>query len=117
MRKIAVAAVLMIAAAPAQAGELWEAFQACMTEALASENMTVPLMKPQPGQGSLSVRCRGAAASRLFEAMSVVGKPGSAAGVTTRSSEAVQCFRFSGPPVSSECMVTIGVGAPFNDAL
>lgn len=119
MNRIAAAAALAITtlAGPAEAGELWTSFRACMSEALVAETMTLPLAKPEPGQTTLSVRCRGASASRLFEAMSAIGKPGSAAGVDTRAAEAVQCFRFTGPPASYECMVTIGVGAPFLNAL
>ena len=119
MRKTLVTAALIlgVAAVPAQAGELWTSFRACLSDALTAETMTLPLEKRQPGQTTLSIRCRGASASRLFEAMATVGKPGSATGMTTRSAEAVQCFRFTGPPVSDECLVTIGVGAPFLDGL
>jgi flavin reductase (DIM6/NTAB) family NADH-FMN oxidoreductase RutF len=46
-----------------------------------------------------------------------VGKQDSASGLETRSSEAVQCFRFAGAPVTFECMVTIAVGVPFRDGL
>lgn len=119
MRTLAVTAALAAAvvAGPAEAGELWTSFRACLSDALTAETMTLPLAKPEPGQTTLSVRCRGASANRLFEAMSAVGKPGSASGIDTRAAEAVQCFRFTGPPASYECMVTIGVGATFLNAL
>jgi len=119
MQRIAVIAVLAIAAGagPAQAGDLWKAYRACMSDALAAETMTLPLARPEPGKASLSVRCRGDSAARLYEAMAVVGRKGSGTGVETRTSESVQCFRFAGSPVSHECIVTIGVGAPFLDAL
>jgi hypothetical protein len=110
-----VTSALMIGLTPvtAQAGDLWTSFRACLSDALTAETMTLPLAKPAPGQTTLSVRCRGASATRLFETMAAVGKSGSASGVETRAAEAVQCFRFAGPPASYECMVTIGVGAPF----
>jgi len=119
MNKVALALALMIGLAPAtsEAGELWTSFRACLSDALTTETMLLPLTKPEPGQTTLSVRCRGASANRLFEAMSTIGKPGSAAGVDTRAAEAVQCFRFTGPPPSYECMVTIGVGAAFLNGL
>lgn len=117
-RMLATAALATaIVAGPAQAGELWTSFRACLSDALTVETMLLPLTKPEPGQTTLSVRCRGASANRLFEAMAAVGKPGSASGVDTRAAEAVQCFRFTGPPASYECMVTIGVGAAFLGAL
>lgn len=84
---------------------------------MADDNLILPLGKPQPGERTLSLRCRGDSAGRLFEAMSKVGKQESATGVVTRTSDNVQCFRFSGQAVSNECVVTIGVGASFRDAL
>lgn len=119
MNRIAFAAALCVGFAPvtSEAGELWTSFRACLSDALTTETMLLPLTKPEPGQTTLSVRCRGASANRLFEAMSAIGKPGSASGVDTRAAEAVQCFRFTGPPASYECMVTIGVGAAFLNAL
>ena len=119
LRTITTAALaIAVAAPPAQAGELWKAFRSCMSDALAAETMTFPLAKPEPGKTTVSVRCRGESAAMLYEAMAAVGKKGGGTGVETRSSDAVQCFRFSRPSsVTFECMVTIGVGAPFLDAL
>lgn len=119
MKKIAVAAAFAIGvfAGPAQAGELWTSFRTCMSDALAAETMLLPVAKPQPGQTTLSVRCRGASASRLWEAMATLGRKDDPSGADRRSAEAVQCFRFTGPPASYECMVTIGVGAAFLNAL
>ncbi len=111
------ALVLGLTPITAQAGELWISFRACLSDALTAETMILPLAKPQPGQTTLSVRCRGASAAKLFDLMAKPGRPGSAADSDTRSAEAVQCFRFTGPPVSHECMITIGVGAAFLDAL
>lgn len=119
MHKAIVATVLTAAFTPAaaEAGDLWKSFRTCMSDALAAETQILPLAKPGPGQSTLSVRCRGASAAALFEAMAAVGKKDSAAGLETRSSEAVQCFRFAGPSPTFECMVTIGVGASFLNAL
>ncbi len=88
-----------------------------MSNALAVETELLPLAKPGPGQSSLSVRCRGEPAAALFEAMGAVAKKDSATGMETRSAESLQCFRFAGPQVTFECMVTISVGVPFRDGL
>lgn len=114
---LAAAVAIAVAAPPAQAGELWKAFRGCLSDALAAETMTLPLVKPEPGKASLSVRCRGDSAAMLYEAMAVVGKTGGASGVETRTSEAVQCFRFTGSPPTFECLVSIGVGATFLEGL
>ena len=119
MHKAIVAAMLTASFAPtaAEAGDLWKSFRTCMSDALAAETELLPLAKPGPGQSTLSVRCRGGSAAALFEAMATVGRKDSASGLETRSSEAVQCFRFAGSPVTYECMVTIVVGVPFRDGL
>jgi len=114
---IAVALTAAFVPAAAEAGDLWKSFRTCMSDALAAETQLLPLAKPGPGQSTLSVRCRGSSAAALFDAMAAVGKKDNASGLETRSSEAVQCFRFAGSPVTYECMVTIGVGTRFLDAL
>jgi hypothetical protein len=119
MIKVTLAAALAtgLIPAPSEAGDLWRSFRTCLSDALAAETQLMPLTRPAPGQSTLSVRCRGDSAAALFDAMAAVGKQDSASGLETRSSEAVQCFRFAGAPVTFECMVTIAVGVPFRDGL